>query len=463
MFTEKKIELEHNKVFQENPSIELIAPCKINEGVVHFLQVQKDNLISKFEQTELNCSFFIPASGSGSRMFQFLHDFLNKPTEENRGQFERFLNNIESFAFFNTLPQETKKNLRSHNVNLDEFVLFLLANEGMNFGNIPKGMVPFHKHGPFILNPFQEHVLQGKRLLDRKIDFHFTINKKFETIIQEGINYVNKLSGNESSIYFSEQKIESNAIAFTPEGETIPLENGEILSRPAGHGALLANLNEVDSDLIFIKNIDNIQHYSKSNSSIETMKYLGGIAIWLKEEIKKILENPSLESLHALNKHFELFSKETLSDIEEDDIPKLLNRPFRVCGMVRNDGQPGGGPFWVKENGKLSKQIIEKAQLSSNADQYRLMVQSTYFNPVLIVASTKDSAGKKFDLMQFQDESKYFVVEKNFNGKQILFSELPGLWNGSMAHWNTVFVEIPSNSFSPVKTILDLINERHME
>lgn len=456
-----EIERQKQLVFGPQPHVSLVAPCKTGDGVVHFLQVQVDNLIAKYEQASIKTTFFVPASGSGSRMFQFLHEFLASPSEENRSQVERFLNNIESFAFFQALPKEIRKKLRAHNVNLDEFVQFLLGEHGMGFGNISKGLVPFHKNGPFILNPFQEHILQGKRVHDEAVEFHFTIRENQASTIYQGIEHAESLTGNLSKVHFSTQDPRTNALAFDANHEPVALENGEWLTRPAGHGALLSNLQAVDSDLIFIKNIDNVQHYSKTSAAIQTWKYLGGIALWLQEEVHALLDQPNVERLRELNRQFQLFPEESLRSITANDIPALLDRPIRICGMVRNEGQPGGGPFWVEQDGVISKQIIEKAQISMNGDQFKLMVQSTYFNPVMIAAITKDRFGTTYPLTKFRDDSKYFVVKKKQQGKDIYFAELPGLWNGSMAHWNTVFVEVPSSTFSPVKTVLDLLDEAH--
>lgn len=457
----EEIEFQRSVVFGVQPEVKLVAPCKIGDGIIHLLQVQRENLVKKFDQATISSTFFIPASGSGSRMFQFLYDFLDEPTEENRSQVERFLNNIEDFAFFQTLPVEVRKKLRSHDVNLDEFVQFLLSNKGMGFGELPKGLIPFHKSGPFILNPFQEQILQGIKVNEENASFHYTIKPNHEPVIKAGIHSTEELTGGKYNVSFSKQDETTNAIAFNPDHTPKLTAEGNILTRPAGHGALLENLNNIDSDLIFIKNIDNVQHFAKSNEAIDTWKYLGGIALWFREEQIKLIQNPSLDGLKELNKSFQILTEDEFEKISTADIKEILNRPFRVCGMVRNEGQPGGGPFWVDDNGKISKQIIEKSQISMNGDQYRLMVQSTYFNPVMIVAVTKDANDNAFDLKQFRDESKFFVVKKKYKGQDIYFSELPGLWNGSMANWNSIFVEIPSDTFSPVKTVLDLLDASH--
>jgi len=457
------IEVQRDKVFGNQPDLKLISPCKIGDGVITSDDDYRELLIDKFDSSNPKTTFFIPASGSGSRMFQFLFDFLENPNDENTSQVERFLNHIEDFAFFQKLPIDVRKKIKTQDINLDEFVRFLLTDIGMGFGDLPKGLIPFHKNGPFVLNPYQEQMLQGVMVKEENASFHYTIKENFQDKIREGLVGLKEFIGQDVDLSFSYQNPETDAIAFDAEQNPVLLENGDILTRPSGPGALLENLNAIQSDLIFIKNIDNIQHYAKSTESNETWKYLGGMALWFQEKINKLIKNPSLEELIKLNVRFQFINSQEIENLKEEDIPALLNRPFRICGMVRNEGQPGGGPFWVEEEGRISKQIVEKSQIKMKGQQYRLMVQSTHFNPVVIVAVNKDANGKPFDLMQFADESKYFVVNKKFKGKDILFSELPGLWNGSMAHWNSIFVEIPTGSFSPVKTVLDLLGESHKE
>ncbi len=459
---ELKIEEQRGKVLGAHPEVVLISPCKVGEGVLQLSQQLQQYLAKVFEKEVLKSCFFIPASGSGSRMFQFLFDFLEGPNEENRGHVEKFLNHISEFAFFQQLPVDVRKKLETHDLDLDEFVSFLLRSEGMGYGDLPKGLIPFHKNDPFILTPFQEHVLQGVRVKEENIAFHYTVQSKFEKAIKKGISQAQGLTGQTYDVSFSDQDVATNSIAFVESGDVCICENEKVLERPAGHGALLNNLNKIDGDLIFIKNIDNIQHLSKSKNTVEVWKLLGGLLIDFRKEAKKVFNDPSVETLKVLNDRYQLFDPKSIKELNIEEIRELLNRPIRVCGMVRNEGQPGGGPFWVSDNGKISKQIVEKAQITMRGEQYRLMVQSTYFNPVMIVAFTKDLYGNKFDLNNFKDDSKFFVVKKKYKGQDIRFIELPGLWNGSMAHWNSLFIEIPSATFSPVKTILDLLEDEHL-
>ena len=458
-----KIEEQKSKVMGAHPEVVLISPCKVGEGILQLSEQIQSYLIKVFDKEAFSSCFFIPASGSGSRMFQFLFDFLEAPDEENRSKVEKFLNHISEFAFFQQLPVDVRKKLEAHDLDLDQFVSFLLNQEGMGYGDLPKGLVPFHKSDPFILTPFQVHLLQGVRVKEENVSFHFTVQAKFEKSIKKGISQTEGLTGQHYNVSFSDQNVTTNSIAFIEGGEPFKCEDGQILERPAGHGALLENLNKIESDLIFIKNIDNVQHLSKSKETMIVWKLLGGKLIDFRKEAKKLFNNPTIEGLRALNNRYQLYDPKSINTaISNEEIKSLLNRPIRVCGMVRNEGQPGGGPFWVNDNGVITKQIVEKAQITMRGEQYRLMVQSTYFNPVMIAACTKDMYGNKFNLEEYKDDSKFFVVRKKYKGQDIRFMELPGLWNGSMAKWNSLFVEIPSTTFSPVKTVLDLLEEAHL-
>ncbi len=445
----------------EHPEVQLVAACTPNEGIVVFSDHEKQALIQLFNSDSSSKTFFIPASGSGSRMFQFLFDFIHEPDETNRGFVERFLNHIEDFAFFYQFPVDVQEQLSNRSMDIEAFVAYILNNKGMGLAHLPKGLIPFHKNGPFILNPFQEHVLQGKEVSPNNTTFHFTIAKKFETEIEKHLQFLTGMTGNQFTIRFSEQKPETDAFAFTPDGEVALCENGEPLRRPAGHGALLENLSELDTEMIFIKNIDNVQHFNHSESTVQTQRMLGGCFLIVNRERQELLADFSNEKMFAFNAKYQLYDKAWLSTQSVEEQKALLKRPLRVCGMVRNEGQPGGGPFWINDHGVVSKQIIEKAQIQTTGDQYRVMIQSTHFNPVMMVCQGKHNDGSPIDFEAYRDDEKYFIVNKKYQGKDIRFTELPGLWNGSMAHWNSVFVEVPSDTFSPVKTILDLLDPAH--
>ncbi len=455
--------LQKNKVFGEKPILKLKNPCKIDHGILEFSEEQTKDLIKRFDKNNSTVSFFIPASGSGSRMFQFLYEFLYQPDENNVQLIEKFFNNFQNFAFHRILPREIRQLNLTENPEIEKIINFILKEEGLNFSSFPKGLIPFHKNGPFILNPFQEQVLQAINLIDSKINIHFTINENFEKEIKSSIESVTKLVGKRVYLHFSNQKKDTDAYSFYADKSPVLNENGEVMTRPSGHGALLCNLNEISSEFIFIKNIDNIQNYNHSHKSKASFKFLGGIALEFKIALKKLNENPSLDNLIEVNDKFQLFEPSEIMNFTKADILNFINRPFRVCGMIKNEGQPGGGPFWVEENGVLTKQIIEKAQIENSFEQLKLLVKSTHFNPVMMVACPLNLNGEKYDLHKFCDDSKFFLIEKKYQGKSIYFSELPGLWNGSMAFWNTIFVEVPSDTFSPVKTVLDLLDKAHLE
>lgn len=461
-FSSEEIKQQKQMVFGENPALELLAPCKIGEGILRLTDEQKKLYELNYTKQNVPICFFIPASGSGSRMFQFLYEFLEEPNDENRSQVERFLNSIAEFAFFKLIPKEMQLAIKEQAIDIEKIVSYLLNEDGLGFGNKPKGLIPFHSNEPFILNPFQEQILQGAQLENDEFSFHFTVQTAFEIEIQEGISQVEGLTGSKFNVSYSEQSFSSNSIAFTEDGEVCFDDNEQMVTRPAGHGALLRHLNNIQEEIVFIKNIDNVQHFNNSAETMKTWKVIGGLLLEFKKEANQLFQKPTIAGLLDLNKKYQLYSpSEIETSKSEKEIQALLNRPTRVCGMVKNEGQAGGGPFWVKEKGVTTKQIVEKAQISMKGEQYKLMVQSTHFNPVMIASSPISLDGKKFNLENYKDASKYFIVRKKHHKQNIRYMELPGLWNGSMANWNTLFVEIPSLTFSPVKTVLDLLGEAH--
>jgi len=478
IFLQKRIDIQRQKIQRGNPFIELSHSCRINNGVNQLSLEEQNEFIKLYEAQlpKLVVTHFIPASGSGSRMFDALFDYLQNPHPfpATINFIEEFKTNLKEFAFYDLIPLEVKTSFENGKIDLTNLIRFLLfakvqitGNEiaGFNFGEIPKGLIPFHKNKTEILNAFQEHIIQGISISGIKSNFHFTINEKFEKQISDSIQSVNNLT--ETHLSFSHQLKETNAITFDEKLEPVKDESGELITRPAGHGAILSNLNKIDADIIFIRNIDNVQHSNKSSTSIQSRKTLTGILINLQEIIFEILHDIEIktdyeEKILELNKKFDLqIPKNKLS--EADFIFDLLNRPIRVCGMVKNEGQPGGGPFWVvDENGGYERrQIVEKSQMSDNPFQFAEMIKSTHFNPVELVCSFKNFKGDKFDLNDFKNDNHYFIVDKTHQGKPIKYIEETGLWNGGMEKWTTLFYEIESDCFSPVKTVLDLLKPLH--
>ncbi len=450
---------QQENILKGNPIIQLFAPCRVSDGIYSPTEVEMAEFQKKGRNSQKTISFFIPASGSGSRMFQFLFSYLDHPNEENTAMVEHFFNSMDKFAFYTFLPNEMQKQINAGDYDTKEIVMFLLNVSGLQLAEKPKGLVPFHRLGQFALNPIQEQILQGENILSTIEQIHFTIQQKHENEINENILNLRKFSGPGKKIGFSYQESNTDAFAFNSDGTIAMDQEDELIKRPAGHGALLLNLNRIQEDVILIKNIDNIQHWDHHEVSERYWQILLGVLDDVQATIQSLIIAFDLTKFEELNQKYQLIQENDLKNWSQLEIIEKLKTPIRVCGMVRNIGQPGGGPYWVKEGEKLSKQIVEKAQIS--LDQQSLMIKSTHFNPVMIALGTKDYQGNQFDLENFVDESKYFIVHKEHLGKKISYCELPGLWNGSMSKWNTIFVEVPSEIFSPVKTILDLLQPLH--
>jgi hypothetical protein len=458
--TEEIAMLEQKKAILNGiPSLDVIRPCRLGDGIIQLENDEELAFTQRFEQLSKQLSFFIPASGSGSRMFQFLYDYLNQTTELNQAQTEQFIRRISSFSFYTCFPAEVKEKIENFAWTIEDLIAFILNEEGLNYGQFPKGLIPFHSLGPFILNPFQEQLIQGSKLKNQPVDFHFTIQSNFKAHFESAIKSLSEMTGDYYPVTYSEQDASTDAYAFYPDGSLALGDDGEAIRRPAGHGTLLTNLAQIESDYVLVKNIDNLQHFSQSEASTAQWKILVGLMDYLKEAFSHLVQQPSLLEFEKLNQRFQFLPSNELKNTE--DLIAFLRRPLRVCGMVKNEGQPGGGPFFVQKNGETRKQIVEKAQLAKTDKVNALLMQSTHFNPVMMVLDFKDSQGFKYDLSKFIENESLFIVEKNHLGKTIQFIEQPGLWNGGMAHWNTVFVEIPNEVFTPVKTVLDLLQPAH--
>ncbi len=399
-----------------------------------------------------------------------------------------FFDRLDRFAFYNDL----KKVLADQGKNLSrlrkdrrhmEILSFLLYNPGLKYGSLPKGLILFHSYPDKNRTAFEEHLVEGSMHMgsnNRTIPIHFTVSpehmKKFKSKMKEVRSYYEKLSGIHYHVTYSVQKPSTDTIAVTPDNQPFRLQDGGFLFRPGGHGALIENLNELQQDIIFIKNIDNVVPDRLKEEPIQYKKLLGGILIdilekiyyWLKLMDYRILSEEETDQLTVFATDVLLldFSEDThsLSPKEKQQyLYGMLHRPLRVCGMVKNEGEPGGGPFWVAgKDGRLTLQIIESAQINMDDSVYKQVVyRSTHFNPVDLVCAIKDHKGHKFDLRLFVDPDTYFISEKSYDGKELKALELPGLWNGSMARWITLFIQVPATTFHPVKTVNDLLRPEH--
>jgi hypothetical protein len=377
---------------------------------------------------------FVPASGAATRMFKELFAFVE--TGVPNASAARTVDNIEKFAFYGAL---------NHGEPVAQAVLDYGA-------RLPKGLILFHKYATEVRTAAEEHLVEGAQYGVGKV--HFTVSPEHEKGFRE---LLEKYAG-DFEISFSQQLPSTDTIAATPDNQPFREKDGRLLFRPAGHGALIANLDRLDADLIFIKNIDNVTVDRLRADTILYKEILGGMALALQERIFGFLRGASADGMRE-------FIEEELCyklppDASEEYMRGVLDRPLRVCAMVRNEGEPGGGPFWVANaDGSEQLQIGESSQVAP-ADKH-IFSGGTHFNPVDIVCAVRDHRGGKFDLLKFTDPATGFISEKSKDGRTLKAQELPGLWNGAMARWNTVFVEAPISTFTPVKEVNDLLREAH--
>jgi hypothetical protein len=436
---------------------------------------------------------FVPASGAASRMFKDLYEAVEeceKETDpalalEKNAIARQFLTNREKFAFFNDLKKAVDEANAENNCK--SWIDYLLTDKGLNYGSLPKGLLKFHAYGGEERTPFEEHLVEGAMYgTDGKgvSRLHFTVSpehqKGFEEITRKVKDKYEKKLGVSFQISFSIQKPSTDTIAVDLKNEPFREPDGGLLFRPGGHGALIENLNDLDADLIFIKNIDNVVPDRLKTATVEYKKALAGILLKYQEKIfryQKMLNERSpagLESgflAEAANfLEYTLNTKPPGSQYytEKDELYQYLrekyNRPLRVCGMVKNQGEPGGGPFWAKNpDDTVSLQIVESSQIDpENIQQQNILKHATHFNPVDLVCAVRNYKGEKYDLTEFTDPATGFISKKSKDGKDLKALELPGLWNGAMSNWNTLFVEVPVETFNPVKTVIDLLREQHL-
>ena len=457
-----ELEAQKEKVTNGSPKLKIIAPCKLGKGILKLSKSESEYFEVLFQEIQSSFCFFIPASGSGSRMLDFLQIELEENDKGKRTKTSAFVSQIREFSFYKTLNETQKEKLHDL-IGSTEFVNFLLKNEngGVGLQTYPKALVPFHSYLNEERSAFIEHLIQGVNLTKQGVNFHFTIQQIHEGPFNRTLNEFRIQNELLRDVHFSFQHADTDAFVFDHEMNMLH-SNGVPVRRPSGHGALLDNLNAINNQYVLVKNIDNVQHENKAGEGIKVWKVLCGILHKVKKELKTITEKNDFTVLSLFNERYGLFSDQELNLAKSvEGLNALVNRPLRICGMVLNDGKAGGGPFFVELDGVVSKQIVEGVQVTG-ARQESVFNSSTHFNPVMMAIDTFDMSGNKYDLKDFSNAEQYFVVEKNYNGQKIKFMERPGLWNGSMFHWNTLFIEVPSASFTPVKTILDLLKPPHL-
>lgn len=478
------------------PFVNLDSPATPGNGIEVFGSEKTEELCRFYENesVQLKVLKFVPASGAATRMFKTLFEFLGwyDGSETAIIRYEKdtgfngvktFIDSLPKFAFYDELktimaaagvPLEDAIAGRRY----DAVVRCVLEESGMSYGSLPKGLLAFHRYGHEYRTAFEEHLIEGLNYAKNaagEVFLHFTVSpehrNRFESLANKAAENYGRLFGVRFHIDFSEQKPSTDTIAVDLNNQVFRNDDGSLLFRPAGHGALIENLNALDADVVFVKNIDNIVPDRLKDVTYTCKKALGGYLLklqqrvhyWLKKIETSVLTEDELSDLLV-------FCTQTLH-IDKPDVVEntkayflsVLNRPIRVCGMVKNEGEPGGGPFWVKsESGRVSLQIVESSQVNLfNKSQAACMQTATHFNPVDLVCAIRDYKGRPFDLTRFVDPSTGFISEKSKDGRQLRAMELPGLWNGAMADWITVFVETPIETFNPVKTINDLLREQH--
>lgn len=495
----RKVEEQIQYFVKGFPYIKLDRPATVGDGIMQLSDKDLKKAIHFYEnsQEDLRIIKFVPASGAASRMFKSLFSFMNSYTGtdedydrlKNDSEYEsilQFFKEIQHFAFY----EDLKEVLQNDGFHLEERILkrdyilvleYLLTEKGLNYGNLPKGLLKFHHHQKKSRTAAEEHLVEGALYAQSgtgMIMLHFTVSPEHEIIFKRHIKNIipvyNKVYKGKYDIHFSQQKPVTDTIAVDPENKPFITDEGNILFRPGGHGALIENLNDLDGDIIFIKNIDNVVPDNLKETTIKYKKALAGILLEYQERIfyyLRILEEVKTLSPSFIEEVAEFLRADLCTELApahehinaRDYFIKKLNRPIRVCGMVKNEGEPGGGPFWCKNSdGTISLQVVESAQVDmKNNDQKKILSESTHFNPVDLVCGVFDYKGDKFDLTKFIDAQTGFISNKSQGGRELKALELPGLWNGSMSDWNTIFVEVPIETFNPVKVVNDLLRDQH--
>lgn len=487
----------------------LLSPCTVGDGVVRVSGEDRTRLSTVFQQAAARgrVAKFVPASGAATRMFKFLLSFLHGDNRLNRETIARqaahkdsdaedllrFWDHLQQFAFFGDLFRSwaaagrNKTDLLAQD-DIRGVLEYLLMPQGLGYADLPKGLIPFHRYqlpeGAVARTSFEEHLAEGAEYFCDQAGCcrqHFTVSpayqEKIENHLHQACQPYHRLSAPvDFRLSFSVQNPSTDTIAVDTTNQPFRDGDGRLVFRPGGHGALLANLNRLDGDIVFIKNIDNIARKELRDAVRPDILALGGLLVELQQELFAYLGKDAdggmdnADVARALDIIRQRLNRNIPEEINTSTLERKkrfvvteLNRPLRVCGVVRHAGEPGGGPFQVKDqDGRTVVQIVEAAQVNlADNEQRAIWEASTHFNPVIIVCGLRDFQGNPFHLPDFADPAAGIITEKSLQGRPLKALEHPGLWNGGMAYWNTVFVELPPASFNPVKTVLDLLRKGH--
>ncbi|MDR1171693.1 MAG: DUF4301 family protein [Bacteroidales bacterium] len=465
------------------PFLRLDRAATVGDGIRQLTAEETGNLERTYERKLGNRKVykFVPASGAATRMFKDLYEYLQAGGDRENAAMQEVFEQLKKFAFY---PKLKRLMDRKHINPSDkkQIAAAILLQDGLNYGSLPKGMLLFHKYAGGARTALEEHLAEGARYAanaDGSVNLHFTVSPEhlqgFETLVERKVKKYSELFGVHYHIGFSQQKPSTDILAVDRDNRPVRNADGSILFRPGGHGALLENLNDLDADLIFVKNIDNVAPDSLKPATVRYKKALAGLLIELQEQAAghyRLLlgaydEELVKKVLRFLVRKLSFQPPAVIFTWPAEGVRTylldVLHRPIRVCGMVKNEGEPGGGPFWVRNSdGSASLQIAESSQIDMNDPQQKAMAAAaTHFNPVDLVCAVKDADGNPFDLLLYRDPNTGFISKKSKDGVELKAQELPGLWNGAMARWNTVFVEVPIETFNPVKTINDLLRPQH--
>ena len=483
--SEASVVEEQIKYFENGfPFLQLSKAATVGDGILRLTDEQIKEVIEEFDKKAsegyISLLKFVPASGAATRMFKSLFGFLQEGKKDK--SVDEFFSRLSEFAFYDDL----KASLLADGQDIstaDEktIVSYFLTNKGLGYGELPKGLLKFHNYPDRSRTPLEEHLVEGAKYANAgsQVKIHFTVSPehrdKFEKLVVEVLPGYQSLFGVKYFVSFSEQQSSTDTIAVNPDNTPFRENDGSLLFRPAGHGALLDNLGQLDADIIFIKNIDNVVPDSIKQETIVYKKALAGVVLDYQRRIFNYLNHLVESTDDSLLEETDSFFKNELCVIppaefeswdnaeKKEYFLKKLDRPLRACGMVKNQGEPGGGPFWAENaDGSSSLQVVESAQVDvEDAEQNSIFKNSTHFNPVDLVCAVKNRLGELYDLKKFRDPLTGFITGKSKDGKELKAQELPGLWNGAMADWNTIFVEVPLITFNPVKTVNDLLREQH--
>ena len=445
------------------PSLQVVSAASPADGITILTAEQAEAYAAKFDSRDSSVTVakFVPASGAATRMFKELFEFVN---EDKRGKgIDTLLQNIEKFAFYPELKEVVS------DFSDEKAVVSAIIKQGLGYGSLPKGLVTFHSYSNGARKAVEEHLVEGALYgaANGVVRLHFTVSPEhegaFRALLAERTAKYEALFGVKYDISFSQQKSSTDTIAVNPDNTPFRTDSGDLLFRPAGHGALIENLNEIEASIIFVKNIDNVTTDALRADTVLYKKALAGLLLDVQKQAFETLA--ALKAGTADLAAVATFVEKSLcvklpATYDAALLEKLLSRPIRVCGMVRNEGEPGGGPFWVANgDGTQTLQIAESSQIS--AEDMHLMKDATHFNPVDLVCGVYAADGSKYNLLSYTDPATGFISSKSSGGRDLRAQELPGLWNGAMADWNTIFVDVPISTFSPVKVVQDLLRPQH--